>query len=362
MFSASDHQYMAQALRLAERGMYTTSPNPRVGCVIVNNGMVVGEGWHARAGQAHAEIHALQQAGDRARSATAYVTLEPCSHHGRTPPCADALIAAGVARVVAAMRDPNPKVAGSGLARLQTTGIDTASGLMETQARELNPGFIARMEKQRPWVRSKIAASLDGGTALENGVSQWITGAAARHDVQHWRARACAVLTGIGTVLADDPQMNVRDFETGRMPLRVVLDSQLRLPPDARILQDGGVLIVCRNDSVPQADILRQAGAEILALPGGDGLTDLPALLAVLAQREINELHVEAGSGVNGAMLRAGLIDELLLYLAPTLLGSAARGLFDFPALTGMSQRTNLDILALDKVGQDIRVRARPGN
>ncbi len=342
--------------------MYTTSPNPRVGCVIVNNGMVVGEGWHARAGQAHAEIHALQQAGDRARSATAYVTLEPCSHHGRTPPCADALIAAGVARVVAAMRDPNPKVAGSGLARLQTTGIDTASGLMETQARELNPGFIARMEKQRPWVRSKIAASLDGGTALENGVSQWITGAAARHDVQHWRARACAVLTGIGTVLADDPQMNVRDFETGRMPLRVVLDSQLRLPPDARILQDGGVLIVCRNDSVPQADILRQAGAEILALPGGDGLTDLPALLAVLAQREINELHVEAGSGVNGAMLRAGLIDELLLYLAPTLLGSAARGLFDFPALTGMSQRTNLDILALDKVGQDIRVRARPGN
>ena len=342
--------------------MYTTSPNPRVGCVIVNNGMVVGEGWHARAGQAHAEIHALQQAGDRARSATAYVTLEPCSHHGRTPPCADALLAAGVARVVAAMRDPNPKVAGSGLARLQTTGIDTASGLMETQARELNPGFIARMEKQRPWVRSKIAASLDGGTALENGVSQWITGAAARHDVHHWRARACAVLTGIGTVLADDPQMNVRDFETGRMPLRVVLDSQLRLPPDARILQDGGVLIVCRNDSVPQADILRQAGAEILALPGGDGLTDLPALLAVLAQREINELHVEAGSGVNGAMLRAGLIDELLLYLAPTLLGSAARGLFDFPALTGMSQRTNLDILALDKVGQDIRVRARPGN
>lgn len=342
--------------------MYTTSPNPRVGCVIVNNGMVVGEGWHARAGQAHAEVHALQQAEDRARGATAYVTLEPCSHHGRTPPCADALIAAGVARVVAAMRDPNPKVAGSGMARLQATGIDTASGLMETQARELNPGFIARMEKQRPWVRSKIAASLDGGTALENGVSQWITGAAARHDVQHWRARACAVLTGIGTVLTDDPQMNVRGIEVGRMPLRVVLDSQLRLPPDARILQGGGVLIVCRNDSVPQADILRQAGAEILALPGGDGLTDLPALLAVLAQREINELHVEAGSGVNGAMLRAGLIDELLLYLAPTLLGSAARGLFDFPALTGMSQRTNLDILALDKVGQDIRVRARPGN
>lgn len=362
MFSASDHQYMAQALRLAERGMYTTSPNPRVGCVIVNNGMVVGEGWHARAGQAHAEVHALQQAGDRARSATAYVTLEPCSHHGRTPPCADALIAAGVARVVAAMRDPNPKVAGSGLARLQATGIDTASGLMETQARELNPGFIARMEKQRPWVRSKIAASLDGGTALENGISQWITGAAARHDVQHWRARACAVLTGIGTVLADDPQMNVRGIETDRIPLRVVLDSQLRLPPDARILQGGGVLIVCGSDSVPQADILRQAGAEILALPGGDGLTDLPALLAVLAQREINELHVEAGPGVNGAMLRAGLIDELLLYLAPTLLGSAARGLFDFPALTGMSQRTNLDILALDKVGQDIRVRARPGN
>jgi diaminohydroxyphosphoribosylaminopyrimidine deaminase/5-amino-6-(5-phosphoribosylamino)uracil reductase len=360
MFSASDHQHMAQALRLAERGLYTTSPNPRVGCVIVNDGTVVGEGWHARAGQAHAEIHALQQAGDRAHGATAYVTLEPCSHHGRTPPCAEALIAAGVARVVAAMRDPNPRVAGSGLARLQAVGIDVASGLMEAQARDLNPGFISRMERQRPWVRSKIAASLDGGTALENGISQWITGAAARQDVQHWRARACAVLTGIGTVLADDPQMNVRDIDTGRAPLRVVLDSQLRLPPDARILQGSGVLIVCGNDSVPQANALRQAGAEILALPRDDGLTDLAALLQALAQREINELHIEAGPCVNGDLLRAGLIDEFLLYLAPTLLGSSARGLFDFPALTEMSQRTDLDILALDKVGPDIRVRARP--
>jgi diaminohydroxyphosphoribosylaminopyrimidine deaminase/5-amino-6-(5-phosphoribosylamino)uracil reductase len=361
MFSASDHQHMAQALRLAERGLYTTSPNPRVGCVIVKDGTVVGEGWHARAGQAHAEVHALQQAGNRACGATAYVTLEPCSHHGRTPPCADALIAAGVSRVVAAMCDPNPRVAGSGLARLQAVGIDVASGLMEAQARDLNPGFISRMERQRPWVRSKIAASLDGGTALENGVSQWITGAAARQDVQHWRARACAVLTGIGTVLADDPQMNVRDIDTGRAPLRVVLDSQLRLPPDARILQGGNVMIVCGNDRVPQADALRQAGAEILALPRDDGLTDLAAFLQALAQREINELHVEAGPCVNGDLLRAGLIDEFLFYLAPTLLGSAARGLFDFPALTKMSQRTDLDILALDKVGPDIRVRARPG-
>lgn len=285
MFSASDHQHMAQALRLAERGLYTTAPNPRVGCVITNGGITVGEGWHARAGQAHAEVHALKQAGDRARGATAYVTLEPCSHHGRTPPCADALIAAGVGRVVAAMRDPNPRVAGSGLARLQAAGIEVAFGLMEMQARELNPGFISRMERQRPWVRSKIAASLDGGTALENGISQWITDAAARQDVQHWRARACAVLTGIGTVLADDPQMNVRDIDTGRAPLRVVLDSQLRLPPDARILQGGGVLIVCGGDRVPQADSLRHAGAEILVLPRGDGLTDLSALLGTGAAR-----------------------------------------------------------------------------
>ncbi len=359
-FSAADHQHMARALQLAALGLYTTSPNPRVGCVLVKNGAVIGEGWHARAGEAHAEIHALQQAGMEARGATAYVTLEPCSHYGRTPPCADTLLDSGVTRVVAAMRDPNPRVAGSGLARLQAAGVEVAAGLMEAQARDLNLGFISRMERQRPWVRNKIAASLDGGTALENGVSQWITGAAARQDVQHWRARACAILTGIGTVLADDPQLNVRDLDTGRAPLRIVLDSQLRLPPDARILQGGNVLIVCGSDSTPQADALRKAGAEVLPLPRGDGLTDLTGLLHVLAQREINELHVEAGPCVNGEMLRTGLIDEVLLYLAPTLLGASARGLFDFPPLTDMAQRTDLELLALDRVGNDIRIRARP--
>jgi len=360
MFSSADHQYMAQALRLAEQGLYTTSPNPRVGCVLVNNDQVVGTGWHERAGQAHAEIHALRQAGDCARGATAYVTLEPCSHHGRTPPCTDALIAAGIVRVVAAMRDPNPRVAGAGLARLQAAGMSVSDGLMQAQAQDLNPGFISRMTRRRPWLRSKIAASLDGGTALENGISQWITGAAARQDVQHWRARACAVLTGIGTVLADDPQLSVRELDIGRQPLRVVLDSHLRLPPDARILQGGNVLVACLDDRLPQATALKAAGAEVLALPGRDNTVDLQGLLAELARREINELHVEAGARLNGELLRLKLIDELVLYLAPLLLGASARGLFELPALTEMAQRTDLDIIALDRVGQDIRLRARP--
>jgi diaminohydroxyphosphoribosylaminopyrimidine deaminase/5-amino-6-(5-phosphoribosylamino)uracil reductase len=311
----------------------------------------------------------LRQAGELALGATAYVTLEPCSHYGRTPPCADALIAAGVARVVAAMPDPNPMVAGSGLALLRAQGIDVAVGLMETQARDLNPGFICRMERGRPWVRTKIAASLDGGTALENGVSQWITGEAARHDVQIWRARACAILTGIGTVLADNPRLNVRapEIDQGatsggalRQPLRVIVDSSLRTPPAATILQEGVVLVVCRDDSIPRAIPLRAAGAELLALPGAEGGVNLPALLAELARRGINELHVEAGAKLNGELLRRKLIDELLLFFAATLLGASARGMFDFPALTDMAQRVDLDILALDRIGQDIRVRARP--
>ena len=360
MFSAADHQHMTQALRLAERGLYTTTPNPRVGCVIVKDGEVTGEGWHERAGEPHAEVLALRQAGELARGATAYVTLEPCSHHGRTPPCTDALIAAGVAQVVVAMPDPNPKVSGSGLAQLQAQGIAVAAGLMEAQARDLNPGFISRMERQRPWVRTKIAASLDGRTALENGVSQWITSDAARRDVQHWRARSCAILTGVGTVLADDPKLNVREADIGRQPLQVVVDSQLRLPPSAAMVQGGGVLVVCCDDSTPQAAALRAAGAEVLALPGDGNMVDLPTLLVELARRGINELHVEAGATLNGALLRLGLVDELLLYFAPTLLGSSARGMFDFPALTEMAQRTDLDILSLDRVGQDIRIRARP--
>lgn len=360
MFSAADHFFMSRALQLAARGLYTTMPNPRVGCVIVRDGKVVSEGWHERAGGPHAEVGALERAGTAARQATVYVTLEPCSHHGRTPPCADALIAAGVARVVAAMRDPNPRVAGSGLDRLQEHGIEVACGLMEAQARDLNRGFVSRMERGRPWLRSKIAASLDGATALCNGHSQWITGTAARRDGQRWRARSCAILTGVGTVLADDPRLTVRDLELPRQPLRVIVDSGLRTSPSARILCGGGVLIACRDDSLPPARALRAAGAELVALPDAEGRVDLPALLALLARREVNEVHVEGGSRLNGTLLRLGLIDELLLYLAPTLLGTTARGMFDIPELTAMEQGIGLDILDLDHVGPDIRIRARP--
>lgn len=360
MFSAADHRHMRQALRLAERGLYTTTPNPRVGCVIVKDGQVVGEGWHERAGGPHAEVHALRQAGAAARGADVYVTLEPCSHHGRTPPCAEALVAAGVKRVVAAMVDPNPRVAGGGLALLQAQGIATAHGLMEAQARALNAGFLARMERGRPWLRCKIAASLDGRTALANGVSQWITGAAARSDVQRWRAHSCAILTGIGTVLADDPQMTVRELDIGRQPLRVVVDSRLRTPADSKILQGGNVLIACLAGHEAQAQALRAAGAEVLELPARDGRVCLVSLLQALAQREINEVLVEAGAMLNGELLRLGLVDELLLYYAPTLLGDAARGMFGLPAFEAMSQRIDLDILDLEKMGQDMRVRARP--
>ncbi|MDR2875350.1 MAG: bifunctional diaminohydroxyphosphoribosylaminopyrimidine deaminase/5-amino-6-(5-phosphoribosylamino)uracil reductase RibD [Methylobacillus sp.] len=357
MFTAADHLHMTQALRLAERGLYTTTPNPRVGCIIVKNGRVIGEGWHERAGEPHAEIHALRQAGSDARGAEVYVTLEPCSHHGRTPPCADALIAAGVSGVTAAMGDPDPRVAGQGLRVLQERGIATRSGLMENEARELNRGFISRMTRQRPWVTLKIAASLDGRTALANGVSQWITGAAARSDVQRWRARSCAVLTGMGTVLADDPQLTVRDFDIGRQPLRVVVDSHARIPPDRKILQGGETLIVCLSG---KAQALRAAGIETLELPEKNGHVCLASLMRALAERGINEVLVEAGARLNGALLQAGLADELLCYFAPTLLGDDARGMFAIAPLAEMAQRVDLDLLALDRVGQDIRLRARP--
>ena len=356
MFTAADHTYMAQALRLAERGLHTTTPNPRVGAVIVKDDVVIGSGWHERAGQAHAEVHAFQQAGEQARGATLYVTLEPCSHHGRTPPCVDAVIAAGISRVVVAMPDPNPKV--SGLPLLQSKGIVVESGLMLAQARELNLGFTSRMERNRPWVRSKIASSLDGKTALANGISQWITAEPSRHDVQRWRARSCAILTGINTVLADNPQMNVREIEIGRQPLRVIVDSQLRTPASARILQ-GGALIVCHLINDARANALREAGAEVVAIPGKDQKVDLAALMTELAKREINELHVEAGATLNGALLKQNLIDELLLYMAPTLLGGEARGLFSHPVLTQMSERIALELQDVTQIGKDIRIRAR---
>jgi diaminohydroxyphosphoribosylaminopyrimidine deaminase/5-amino-6-(5-phosphoribosylamino)uracil reductase len=360
VFSPADHAFMARALRLAERGMNTTMPNPRVGCVIVRDGNIVGEGRHERAGEPHAEAHALRQAGDAARGADVYVTLEPCSHHGRTPPCAQALIDARVSRVVAAMADPNPKVSGGGLRLLQASGIAAVSGLMETQARQLNPGFIMRMTRGRPWLTLKVAASLDGGTALANGASQWITGPEARSDVQRQRARSCAILTGIGTVLADDPQMTVRELEIGRQPLRMVVDSHLRIPLNARILQGGNTMIVCIEGDGEKKAQLRAMDVTLLELPESDGVVCLATLMRALAEREINEVLVEAGAILNGALLRSGLVDELLLYYAPALLGGDALGMFALPPLTEMAQRIDLDILGIDRVGQDIRVRAKP--
>lgn len=383
---------MAQALRLAEQGLYGTSPNPRVGCVLVRDGDVVGTGWHRCAGEPHAEVHALREAGEAARGATAYVTLEPCSHHGRTPPCADALVEAGVARVVVAVQDPNPAVAGAGIARLHAAGIGVESGLMETAARELNAGFFARMTRGMPWVRSKIATSLDGRTALGNGKSQWITGDAARQDVQRWRARSCAVLTGINTVLADDARLNVRgidaltptrcgeasgcgrgeqavvctpedaaaSFATApRQPLRVVLDSQLRIPLEARVLIGGGVLIYTAMHDAEKSAALEQAGASVCVLPDGKGQVDLPAMLRDLAQRGCNEVLVEAGSILNGALLRTGLVDELLLYVAPQLLGDAARGMAQLGELTSLDQRVNLKWQDMRQVGEDLRILAK---
>ena len=359
MFSAADHEFMARALRLAELGLFSTTPNPRVGCVIVQSGTVIGEGWHRRAGEAHAETHALLAAGSKARGATAYITLEPCSHHGRTPPCAEALLAAGVTRVVAAMQDPNPQVAGQGMALLASAGVEAECGLLEAEARELNIGFAARMSRGRPWLRMKMAASLDGKTALENGVSQWITGAAARHDGHRWRARACAILSGIGTVRDDDPQLNVRAVATSRQPLKVVVDSALELPLESRVLNDGGVLVATASEECEKSAALRARGAEVVCFPNAIGKVDLPALLDELGRRGINELHVEGGFRLNGALLAAGLVDELLIYLAPCLIGNAALGMFDLPALATLEDRHRLAIRDLRMVGPDVRILAR---
>ncbi len=358
MLDTNDSHWMARALQLAERGLYTTSPNPRVGCVLVKDGAVVGEGWHERAGEPHAEVHALRAAGESARGATAYVTLEPCSHYGRTPPCADALIAAGVARVVIASQDANPLVGGQGIAKLRVAGIEVECGLMETAARELNLGFFSRMMRGTPWVRSKIAASLDGRTALENGTSKWITGAAARQDVQHWRARSCAVLTGIGTVLADDPQLNVRGIEVERQPLRVVLDRKLRIAPEAKILQGGNTLIYTASNDEKKRAALQARSAEVVVMEK----FELPAVLRDLAQRGINEVLVEAGRTLNGALFKAKLVDELVLYLAPQLLGDAARGMADLGALTQLEQRVELAWQDMRQVGNDLRITARVKN
>lgn len=381
MFTPANSEFMALALRLAEQGLYGTSPNPRVGCVLVNDGRVVGTGWHQSAGELHAEVYALREAAANARGATAYVTLEPCSHHGRTPPCADGLIAAGVSRVLVAMQDPNPLVSGKGIEKLSAAGIVVECGLMEAQAHELNIGFVTRMTRGMPYVRSKVGMSLDGRTALNNGMSQWITGPEARRDVQHWRARSCAVLTGINTVLADDAQLNVRDIETTRQPLRVVLDSSLRMPLNARILAGGservsaeplgtqrrpscggGVLIYTASDDADKIAALVSAGVTVCVTPdvyGVYGQVDLVAMLRDLAQRGINEVLVEAGSVLNGALLQAGLIDELLFYIAPQLLGDMARGVAGLGVLTQLDQRIELQWQDVRQVGNDLRVSAK---
>jgi diaminohydroxyphosphoribosylaminopyrimidine deaminase/5-amino-6-(5-phosphoribosylamino)uracil reductase len=359
-FSAVDHAAMARALQLAARGLTTTSPNPRVGCVIVRDGATVGEGWHVRAGEPHAEIHALRAAGSAAHGATAYVTLEPCSHFGRTPPCADALIEAGVARVVSAMEDPNPLVAGRGIARLRAAGITTAYGLLADEARELNIGFVSRMTRGRPWVRLKVAGTLDGKSALNNGVSQWITGTAARRDGHRWRARACAILTGIGTVREDDPQLSVRDVPCARQPLRILVDARLEVSPQARILKGEPILIATASADVARIETLRAAGHELVFAANAAGKVDLGALFCMLGERGINEVHVEAGFKLNGSLLREGCVDELLIYLAPTLVGDAAQGLFNLPALTRLEGATRLDIRDLRRIGPDLRLLARP--
>lgn len=351
---------MARALALAERGLTTTTPNPRVGCVLVGtDGRIVGEGWHARAGAPHAEIVALQTAGAAARGATAYVTLEPCSHFGRTPPCADALITAGITRVVAAMDDPNPLVSGRGMERLRANGIQTAVGLLAREAHDLNIGFVSRMTRGRPWLRLKGAATLDGKTALANGVSQWITGAAARRDGHRWRARACAVLTGIGTVREDDPRLTVREIPCERQPLRVLVDAQLDVAPQARILEGGNCLIACASDDPQRRALLEARGAELVVLPNTTGKVDLAALLDELARRGCNEVHAEAGFKLNGSLLREGLVDELLLYLAPILVGDHAQGLFNLAAMSSLDEAVRLEVRDLRQIGEDLRVVAR---
>ncbi|CUI04271.1 Diaminohydroxyphosphoribosylaminopyrimidine deaminase / 5-amino-6-(5-phosphoribosylamino)uracil reductase [Janthinobacterium sp. CG23_2] len=357
----TDSAAMTLALDWAAKGLYTTSPNPRVGCVIVRDGVLIGAGHTQPAGQAHAEIDALRDAearGNDVRGATAYVTLEPCNHHGRTPPCSDALVRAGLGRVVAAMVDPNPLVAGQGLAKLAAAGIAVNSGLHEAEARELNVGFLSRMQRGVPWVRLKTAASLDGMTALHNGASQWITGPEARADGHAWRARACAILTGIGTVKADDPQLTVRGVDTPRQPRRIIVDSRLEIDPAARVLAGAPCWIVAAVPDPAREAVLRAAGHDVILLPNEVGKVDLPALMRELGRREINELHVEAGARLGGSMIGEGCVDELLVYLAPSLLGEA-QGMFALPALSSLDQQQRLRFHNVHPLGEDLRILAR---
>lgn len=367
--AGADREFMARALRLARHGRYTTAPNPRVGCVLVRGDEVVGEGWHHQAGGPHAEIEALARAGDAAAGATAYVSLEPCSHQGRTGPCVEALVDAGIQRVVVAMEDPNPQVAGNGLKRLRAAGIEVSCGLLQAEAEALNRGFISRMHSGMPFVMAKLGCSLDGRTAMANGESQWITGPPARRQVQRLRAASCAILTGVGTVLHDDPSLTVRQAELGepypgdviRQPLRVVVDSALRTPVGARVLKTpGAALVVGLQADGPRHAGLQEHGAEVLCMPASEGRVDLGALLRWLAEeRDCNEVMVEAGPTLVGALLREGLLDELHVFMAPTLLGSNARPLLQLP-LDHMGQQQRLSIEEVRQVGGDWWIRATP--
>ena len=343
---------MRRALQLAEKGLYTATPNPRVGCVLTQGERIVGEGWHERTGAPHAEAHALAAAGAQAKGANAYVSLEPCNHHGKTPPCADALVRAGVVRVVAALRDPNSQAAKGG-EKLAAAGIRFEHGLMEEEARELNIGFVSRMTRGRPWVRMKIAATLDGRTALANGKSQWITGPEARKDGHRWRARACAILTGAGTVREDDPQLTVREVETSRQPLRVIADSHLETPGNARILQGDKVVVFAAvsGKTLPNA--------EIVVLPNAGGKVDLRKMLEELARRGVNELHVEGGFKLNGSLVREGCVDEFLIYLNPSLLGDSAQGMVNLAEMTSLDRRVALKLRSVERIGDDLRIIAR---
>jgi len=383
MFTDFDLRAMARALELAERGLETTHPNPRVGCVIAQGEEVVGEGWHERAGEPHAEVNALRAAGPKAVGATAYVTLEPCSHHGRTPPCVDALLAARVARVIFALEDPNPRVSGRGAQALRRAGVLVESGLLAAQAAQINPGFLKRMRSGRPWVRVKLAMSLDGRTALASGASQWITGSAAREDVQRWRARSSAILTGIGTVLADDPRLDVRlpALPSGRprlQPLRVVVDAGLQTPPGARMLATGGAVLIMTaahlgaNEAglTARRAALAERGAAIEEVPASEPVAaaagavrlSLPEVLDRLGRREINELWVEAGPRLAGALLQQALVDELIIYVAPKLLGPQARPLVDMAELHELPDAPNFVVVDTRQIGEDVRLRLRPQN
>ena len=367
MYTAVDHQFMSQALAEAQNALYLSNPNPRVGCVIVRDGEVIGRGHTQRVGEAHAEIQALadvKSKGIDAAGSTIYVTLEPCSHTGRTPPCVNALITAKPAMVIAAMSDPNPLVAGKGLERLKAAGIDVRCGLLESEAQALNPGFISRMNRGLPWVRMKIAASLDGKTALPNGQSQWITGALARADGHHWRAQACAILTGVGTVKEDDPSLNVRDVITERQPWRIIVDSKLETPLNAKVLSNpdaSGVILVCASldsqESQDKAKSFEDLGVEVIAMANANGKVDLPKLFSYLAkERHMNEIHVEAGFKLNGSLLREGCVDELLLYYAPFFMGDGI-GMANISSMTALDQRQDWQIIDQGLFGSDLRLR-----